>query len=93
MQTILSCEHCKTSDFAPFLLLAPGVVESASERLWLQCLNCHDVRVIAVDPEVRDSWSIWHTMMKRRSEAATLDAAGRPESSRERRGTCNRNRQ
>jgi len=53
MQTILSCDHCRTSDFAPFLLLAEGSVETATERLWLQCLTCHDLRVIAVDPDVQ----------------------------------------
>ena len=53
MQTILSCDHCHTSDFAPFLLLASAPIETASERLWLQCLTCHDVRVISVDSEVQ----------------------------------------
>ena len=53
MQTILNCEHCHTSDFAPFLLLAHNSVETAPERLWLQCLQCRDVRVIAVDSEVQ----------------------------------------
>jgi len=53
MQTVLSCDHCRASDFAPFLLLAQADVDTAPERLWLQCLNCHDVRVIAVDSEVQ----------------------------------------
>ena len=53
MQTVLNCEHCHRSDFAPFLLLAPGPVDTASERLWLQCLSCRDVRVIAVDADVQ----------------------------------------
>ena len=54
MQTILSCEHCRASDFAPFLLLAHGDENTATERLWLQCLSCHDVRVIAVDSDIQD---------------------------------------
>lgn len=53
MQTVLSCDNCKRSDFAPFLLLSEGPVDSAPERLWLQCLNCRDLRVIAVNPEVQ----------------------------------------
>jgi hypothetical protein len=53
MQTVLSCDHCHKSDFAPFLLLAQSNVDTASERLWLQCLNCRDLRVIAVDSEVQ----------------------------------------
>lgn len=53
MQTVLNCDHCRKSDFAPFLLLAHDEVDTAPERLWLQCLNCRDVRVIAVDSEVQ----------------------------------------
>lgn len=53
MQTVLSCEHCSKSDFAPFLLLSEGAVESASERLWLQCMHCKDLLVMAVDSEVQ----------------------------------------
>ncbi|HEV3311315.1 MAG TPA: hypothetical protein VG815_12435 [Chloroflexota bacterium] len=53
MQTVLSCEHCHKSDFAPFLLLAHKDVDTASERLWLQCLNCRDLRVISVDADVQ----------------------------------------
>lgn len=54
MQTVLSCEHCHKSDFAPFLLLAPAAVPTASERLWLQCLHCRDLLVMAVDPDVQN---------------------------------------
>jgi hypothetical protein len=54
VQTVLSCEHCQASDFAPFLLVSYGAVPTVTERLWLQCLNCKDVRVIAVDSEVQD---------------------------------------
>ncbi len=55
MQTVLSCENCRRSDFAPFLMLAEAdTVGSASQRLWLQCLHCKDVLVMSVDPEVQN---------------------------------------
>jgi hypothetical protein len=53
MQSILRCDNCRRSDFAPFLLLSQGPVESAAERLWLQCLHCHDMIVMAVDSDVQ----------------------------------------
>ncbi|GEM_PF-4841358 len=53
MQTVLSCDNCHKSDFAPFLMLAEGQVATASERLWLQCLHCRQLLVMAVDPEVQ----------------------------------------
>jgi hypothetical protein len=54
MQTVLSCDNCRRSDFAPFLLLSEGDVDSASERLWLQCLHCKDLLVMAVDSEIQN---------------------------------------
>jgi hypothetical protein len=35
-------------------LLSEGDVDSASERLWLQCLHCKDLLVMAVDSEIQN---------------------------------------
>jgi hypothetical protein len=54
-QVVLTCNNCHKSDFAPFILLAEGyAVDNAAQRLWLQCLSCNALLVLAVDAAVQD---------------------------------------
>src|SRR5579884_3610477 len=71
MQTVLSCDNCHKSDFAPFLMLAEGQVATASERLWLQCLHCRQLLVMAVDPRFRVNSRRSSRTTRRRSTPAT----------------------